>query len=806
MMEKIYAGLIGMDAGMRLGAPVENPYWTYEQLREHYGDIRGYLRVHKNHPPDDDVNGPILFVRALTDSRTDSDDVRADAGTAAAGKEEQGGNGRLTSENSCFSRLTSENGCFDQLTPEMVGEAWLNYTRFGKGMFWWGGEDLSTEHRVYMNLRRGIKPPQSGSAEQNGKTASEQIGGQIFVDTWGLICPGNPEKAAEYAAAAASVSHDGNGVFGGMFMAACVAAAFEAETVDEILDKGLSVIPEDCDYARVVRAVRQFHAAHPDLESFRECRDYVAGEWGHDRFPGGWHIVPNAGICVTALLYGNGDLGRSIEISVMCGFDTDCNASNIGTILGVFRGLEGVPAKYREPINDTVLLSGCSGYLNMVDLPALAGELCEIAIDSAGTKDETGGKKPEAETRKKGDIVFDFALPGSTHGLRLSDRSCHSIRNIEADPVSGNRCLELMIDGKLPKKADLFFNGCFTEEDLPEGRYDPAFSPRVYPGQTVTVRMKAVFPAPAELEIRPFVTTAMSTERIELRPARFSGALVSPELLPGWDRQFDLRTIPDAASEGGLVKVDLSGNGDPHRVRSAGSSGNCDPAILAENTWVELCFTIPDLNGDQVHELGWQFDLKPTMDEWAFDFVYIDEITVNGPMEYEIDFSIQREEFGQITPFTFSDCTGTTEGDMLKIRMPEEPTAKACQAFTGNYYMRDVTVSALTEICDGESALLLLRGKGTRRYYALGFSGEGHAAILRYDSGAAAELASCSFLWEKKKRYRLEASACGNSLTLSVDGNEILSASDDRFAYGMIGMGMSAAGSCLWKTLHVRGR
>ena len=42
------------------------------------------------------------------------------------------------------------------------------------------------------------------------------------------------------------------------------------------------------------------------------------------------------------MLYGKGELGRSIEISVMCGYDTDCNASNIGTILGVLGGLGGV--------------------------------------------------------------------------------------------------------------------------------------------------------------------------------------------------------------------------------------------------------------------------------------------------------------------------------------------------------------------------------------------------------------------------------------------------------------------------------
>lgn len=67
-IEKIYAGLLGMDAGMRLGAPVENPYWTYERLRDYYGDMRGYLREYKNYAADDDVNGPVIFVRALGDN------------------------------------------------------------------------------------------------------------------------------------------------------------------------------------------------------------------------------------------------------------------------------------------------------------------------------------------------------------------------------------------------------------------------------------------------------------------------------------------------------------------------------------------------------------------------------------------------------------------------------------------------------------------------------------------------------------------------------------------------------------------
>ena len=757
LAEKIYAGLLGMDAGMRLGAPVENPFWTYERLRDHYGDIRGYLRVHKNHTADDDVNGPILLVRALTDKLAAYEETDRREQTVP-GQETVGIEDALPGQ-----KLDERFA----LTPEECGETWLNYTRFGKGMFWWGGEDVSTEHRAYMNLRRGVKAPESGSSRINGKTASEQIGGQIFSDTWGLICPGDPERAAAYARTAASVSHDGNGLHGAAFIAASVAAAFEAESVDEILDAGLRVLPDDCDYANVVRAVRAFHDAHPQEEAFRKCRDYVEKEWGHDKFPGGWHIIPNAGICITGLLYGNGDLGRSIEISVMCGFDTDCNASSIGTILGVFGGLDGVPQRYRDPIRDTVILSGISGYLNMVDLPSLAYELADTARALSDRKDPSGVVTSETIARRD-DLLFDFELPGSTHGLRLSERASHSLRNVRGQAWQGERCLELMIDGKRPGPADLYFTSCFIRSDLEDERYEPVFSPRVYPGQTVSCMMRAKHIAPAEVTVVPFVTLAMSGKRIDLEPVKMQ-----------------------------------SGAGKEEKEQDA---------------WQMISFTVPDAGGDQIHELGWRFFLKPDEDPWAMSLIYIDMVKVSGTMDYTVDFALQREEFGQITPFSFNDCTGelvtVQAGKGLRLTMPDEPTACGCQAFTGKYYQRETHVSAEIKTGKGESALLLLRGQGTRRYYALGISGKNRAAILRYDGGEVTELAAgevtasalCRGMEQSKSSILLEASAVGTHLTLSVNGKEMLAAEDDRFSYGMTGLGMCVPGEFLAKRLRISGK
>ena len=57
-LEQVYNGILGMCAGIRLGAPVESTIWTYERIRATYGNIRGYVKNYSNFAADDDVNGP----------------------------------------------------------------------------------------------------------------------------------------------------------------------------------------------------------------------------------------------------------------------------------------------------------------------------------------------------------------------------------------------------------------------------------------------------------------------------------------------------------------------------------------------------------------------------------------------------------------------------------------------------------------------------------------------------------------------------------------------------------------------------
>ena len=460
-LSRVYGGLLGMNAGIRLGAPVEPDPWTYQRIADVFGTLDHYVAPFRRFAADDDANGPIYFIRALLDKLPDT-----------------------------------------AVSAQDVGRAWLEYTRDGHGMFWWGGVGVSTEHTAYQNLKQGIEPPRSGSAAQNGTVLAEQIGGQIFIDSWGFVCPGLPQRAADYARTAASVSHDGEGLHGAAFIAGCIAAAFTAPDVDTIVDAALALIPEDSLYAQVVRAVRRFHARQP--EDWRPCMEYLLQEWGYDRYPGACHIIPNAGVCALALFYGGGDLNRSIEIASMCGWDTDCNAGSVGSILGVFRGPEGLAERYRAPMEDTIAASGISGYLNITDLPSFARELARAGCRIAGIRE------PEAACPPPGVLRFDFALPGSVHGFRSDDPSRCFIGK------SAGGALQIVLDRVFPggTPCRVLRPVFFRRADFDDERYEPVFSPQAYPGQLLTLRLKSDCFCGGPVQAAPCLLTAVTRREL----------------------------------------------------------------------------------------------------------------------------------------------------------------------------------------------------------------------------------------------------------------------------------------------------
>lgn len=464
ILEKIYAGFIAKAIGVRLGAPVEPTIWSYERVRDTYGEVTQYLRDFKNFAADDDTNGPVYFIRALRDYGL---------------------------------------GC----TAEDVGKTWLNYAAEEHGMYWWGGFGVSTEHTAYKNLQAGMPAPLSGAIATNGSTVAEQIGGQIFIDSWGWVNPGNPGRAAQMSAMAASVAHDGDGLNGARFCAAAIAAAFEATSIDEIIETALGTIDANSTYAKVCRAVIGFHKAHPD--DWRACRDMLGAEWGYDRYPGVCHIIPNAGVTIMAILYGAGSLPRTAEIATMAGWDTDCNAGNAAAIVGTFQGLDASWDKYRKPINDFLVASGIVGSINIVDIPRFARELTVLALQLAGR--EVPALWLEDFTRRG--LRFDFDLPGSTHGFRTEGFNQIAVGHSDDKHVEGSRgSLEILLDRlERGQGGRVFWKPFYRRSDFDDERYRPMFSPVVDAGQVVRFKLWLdPWNGDGNLRVAPYVRRTMS--------------------------------------------------------------------------------------------------------------------------------------------------------------------------------------------------------------------------------------------------------------------------------------------------------
>ncbi len=690
MLERIYSGFLGMNAGIRLGAPVEPAAWDYATIARIYGDIRGYVRDYKDFAADDDVNGPVYFLRGLLD-----------------------------------------NGIHKELTPQAVGEAWLNYARDGIGLYWWGGEGVSTEHTAYNNLKKGIPAPKSGSIEQNGIILAEQIGGQIFIDTWGLINLGDPATAAKMATAAASVSHDGNGLYGAAFMAACIAKAYTAASVDEILDCGLQYIPADSTYAAVVNAVRAFHKENP--QDWHKCMEYLIDQWGYDKYTGVCHIIPNAGVCILSMLYGAGDFNRTIEIATMCGWDTDCNAGNVGTILGVYCGLEGIAAHYRKPMRDFIVLSGISGCLNNLDVPTYCKFLYQLYRLTHGMQEDPAVKLPRG-----GEQLFDFTLPGSTHGLRLSNHLRFAMHN-------EGQGMQLIVDRVLPAdNCDVYYKPFYRRHDFDDERYKPAFSPNVYSGQTLHVRMLPhIYPdgkrwSDGQLSIRPYVRTAVRNER-------YDGQLQ-------W--------------------------------------------VEAEKE-LAFDFRLPDTCGDCISEVGFHIEASAQTTVRLFAVLEMLEMTITGKPQYQISTALCQTEFLQQTPFALNHGAWHTESGLL-ICQTEEPA----QAYTGNYYATDLKVH--TDMTAALGSCLMARAAGARRYLAAGFLAEGKLGFRIHQAGSYADYLT-DFPWVAGKDYRVELQVQDQEVKLLVEDQLVLTAQiPDLPVCGMVGFAQEQAGTGIWRDLAVK--
>ena len=124
-----------------------------------------------------------------------------------------------------------------ELTSEHVLSAWRQHVISLEAMPRGG----ASEREAAANIRRGLLPPVSG--QYNSHYMSD--GAAMRVAPIGIVCAGNPGRAAWLAGIDASISHWRDGVWGAQAVAAGVAAAMAGDSVDGVIAAGIAVLPQD---------------------------------------------------------------------------------------------------------------------------------------------------------------------------------------------------------------------------------------------------------------------------------------------------------------------------------------------------------------------------------------------------------------------------------------------------------------------------------------------------------------------------------------------------------------------------------
>ncbi len=685
----VYAGVLGKVIGVYMGRPIEG--WSREAIKSRFGrELSGYVHEQCNVPlvvSDDDITGTLTFVRALEDS-----------------------------------------GLYEKTPADFFGKSWLDYIIENESILWWGGMGVSTEHTAYLRLKSGYESPRSGSTELNGKIVSEQIGAQIFIDAFGMVAPGRPDLAAKLAEKTASVSHDGEAVIAAKLVAAMISAAFVEKNMEKLLDLGLESIPADSTIAMLHRDVRKWARIDRDWE---KTLDRIQKKYSYSKFGGFCHVVPNHALMVMAWSYAPDDFYKSQMIVNSAGWDTDCNAANVGALMGVKLGLSEICRRYDfiSPFADRLILPTADGTRSVSDCLNEA-----MAIERIGRRIMGWAERPAP---KKG-AIHHFSMPGALHGYMAEEFSTES-------------------------RSNAFVSNAQDEDS---GEYSMRIEYRCAPGRMARISTP-IYSAETK--------TGGASYKNSLLPRLYSGMSV---LALGTSGRLNCA---------GTVRIRLFA-----RLVSLGK--NAVPALiysqaqnLDQDNKIKLSWKIPDSKGIPIQDLGFEI----SSDSGADGAIRIDSVHFSGAPKIEFPFpmpEMELQENSQLAriPGWLIDADkscGKFDGNIpAKFYVKNKGIGFLV---TGTTDWRDYDFSAKVRVQLADRAGIIARYKGQLRNIALLKSPGKLSLVMRHYTETILGELKCD--WAPDEFHTLRISLRGNDISAYCDGRKIFQAEDSILLCGGAG-------------------
>ncbi len=229
-------------------------------------------------------------------------------------------------------------GC--EPTYAQLRDAWMYHVR----------DKVWLANRAALGLmHHGFTPPFTGMKENNPHWF--QIDPQLINEIWGYTAPGMINYAVEKSDWAARITSDGWGVEPTMFYGALYSNAFFEKNIEKLVAEALKHLPVNSRYAQTVKDMVDLYHSYP--KDWKKARQEMATKYYINEDPMTktiWNANLNGACGILALLYGNGDFQRTMDLACSIGFDCDNQAATMGGLLGVMYGAEVLPKALSCPI------------------------------------------------------------------------------------------------------------------------------------------------------------------------------------------------------------------------------------------------------------------------------------------------------------------------------------------------------------------------------------------------------------------------------------------------------------------------
>lgn len=254
------------------------------------------------------------------------------------------------------------------ITADNFADFWLEKVCSQTAAF--AGAGFS-EMNAIANLRRGLRPPQSG---QHNHAWSDGLA--MRVAPIGVLAHPNYELTKRITVADGMVSHSGEGIHSGVVIAVAIAAAMSGKHYDVAFNDSLSMIPKDSWTYRsmvLVKDAVNMNRAKPVHEIADLLLNKVAVT---DYFYA--DLAPEAvSLAMASVLYGEGDFAKTLLFAVNLGRDADTIAAMAGAVAGALAGYTSIPDNWKGAV--TSVGGTCLQFAKGLNPYAMAEELLKVA-------------------------------------------------------------------------------------------------------------------------------------------------------------------------------------------------------------------------------------------------------------------------------------------------------------------------------------------------------------------------------------------------------------------------------------------